>query len=251
MKRRRIYSQYHDRRKDGDRTTVLVPFDETLPPERRREVVLALSDLATRVATYIICRVIVDSQELLLDERLQTAHAILQRVTTTHLCNHKLTAEGLTLEFEGQQFQLHEEYKTMALTRTVYEHLAMFYFLYEHPKTEEERQQVWDDWQHDVQKIPYSQAWRYLFRNRDMARMYHHLSVHCHPVCEGLLQYQSQSDADEGDDCIPLHLSSCFLACLCCLFLRQMPQGDELVRQKFSRSELSPFFALARLPKEG
>lgn len=230
---------------------MLIPFDEKQTPERRMEVALELSDLVTRMATYVICHVIVAGHELLQDERLSTAHAILQRVTTTHLCNHKLTAEGLVLEYEGQQFQLHEEYKTMALTRTVYEHLAMFYFLYEHPKTEAERTQVWDDWQHDVQKIPYSQAWRYLFRNKDMARMYHLLSVHCHPVCEGLTQYQSQSDSDRGGDSIPLHLSSCFLACLCCLFLRQLPQGDELIRQQFSRREQALFLALSRLPKEG
>lgn len=215
------------------------------------EAALELSDLVTRIATYIICHIIVDGQEWLQDERLSTAHAILQRVTTTHLCNHKLTAEGLVMEVGGEQFQLHEAYKTMALTRTVYEHLAMFYFLYEHPKTEAERQQVWDDWRHDVQKIPYSQAWRYLFRNRDMAQLYHHLSVHCHPVCEGLTQYQSQSDANQGSECIPLHLSSCFLACLCCLLLRQLPQGDDLIKQKFGQREQALFLAMERLPKEG
>ena len=232
------------------KSLVLTPFDESVSPERRMEVALQLSDMVTRIATYIICHVIVAGQELLRDERLQTAHAILQRVTTTHMCNHKLTAEGLVYEVGGERFQLHEEYKTMALTRTVYEHLAMFYFLYEHPKSDEERQRVWDDWHHDVQKIPYSQAWRYLFRNRDMARMYHHLSVHCHPVCEGLVQYQNQSDTNEGGDSISLHLSSCFLACLCCLFLRQLPQGNELVGQQFSEREQALFLALSQLPKE-
>lgn len=229
---------------------MLAPFNERLEPARRKEVALQLSDLATRIATYIICHVIVNEPELLHNERLSTAHAILQRVTTTHMCNHKLTAEGLVYEVGEEQFQLYEEYKTMALTRTVYEHLAMFYFLFEHPKTDNERQKVWDDWQHDVQQIPYSQAWRYLFRNRDMARMYHHLSVHCHPVCEGLVQYQSQSDADQGGDSIPLHLSSCFLSSLCCLFLHLLPQGDEPLRQHFTPQEQALFFALARLPQD-
>lgn len=235
---------------NGDKTAVQAPFDDRVTTERRMKTALELSELATRIATYIICHVIVEEPGALNDERLSTAHAILQRVTTTHMANHKLTAEGLVLEYEGQQFCLHEAYKTMALTRTVYEHLAMFYFLYVYPKTAEEQRQVWDDWQHGVQKVSYSQAWRYLFRNKEMAQMYHHLSVHCHPVCEGLMQYQSQSDADQGGDCIPLHLSSCFLACLCRLFLRLLPEGDELVRQKFSRREQTLFFALSRLPKE-
>lgn len=245
VKRKRV--NYQERQTDTNGAEVLVPFDDKQSPERRMEVTLRLSDLVMRIATYVICRAIVDGETLLQDERLSTAHAILQRVTTTHMCNHKLTAEGIVCEVDGQQFQLHEAYKTMTLTRTVYEHLTMFYFLYEHPQTDDERRQMWDDWQHGVQKIPYSQAWRYLFRNREMAQMYHHLSVHCHPVCEGLTQFQSQSDTSQGDECVPLHLSSCFLASLCSMFVRQLPQGCLSVEQQFTRHELSQFDTLSQL----
>ena len=49
------------------------------------------SDLVMRVATQVICHTLVNCQDLFLQERFAVAHAILQRVMTTHLCNHKLT----------------------------------------------------------------------------------------------------------------------------------------------------------------
>jgi hypothetical protein len=270
------------------------------------------------MVTHVICHVIVDYQELLADERMSIAHAFLQRVSTTHLCNHKLTSEGLTLEYEGQSFQLNEAYKTMTLTRTVYEHLAMFYFLYEHPKTEEERNIVWNYWKinsrknqladkddnvldeeeqqevlkeietlreqilsaplekqclsrlaewtkpdsrphngsieffqengvMNVRKVPFAQAWKYLYKTEDMALMYRHLSIHCHPVYNGLVQYQIQPDSDEGDACIPLFLSSSFLAYLCRLFLKMIPQGDEMLSRVFSKDDRYKFKALSQL----
>jgi hypothetical protein len=240
--------------KKFEQNVVMAPFNEGLPPRERTRIAIELSDVMMKMATYIICHVIVEYEELLHhDERLSVAHGFLQRVTTTHMCNHKLTEEGLVYEVRGQRFQLHDEYKTMALTRTVYEHLAMFYFLYEHPRTAAERDVVWQSWQHDsmrnlvklvnveggqrVETVSYSQAWRYLFRSRDMAQLYHHLSKHCHPVYDGLRQYQFQSVSDQGDDGIPLHLSSCCLASLCRMFLRQLPQGEEVIQQHFSQEE--------------
>jgi hypothetical protein len=307
---------------------VMAPFDEDLPPQERMDVAVKLSELITRIATHIICYTLVDYQELLKDERLSIAHALLQRVTTTHLCNHKLTAEGLVLEYKGQSFQLHEEYKTMTLTRAVYEHLAMFYFLFEHPKTDEERTIVWKFWQinsmknlldssadddtsvdsddgddddgpspqekietlrseilsmplgqqcrhkldewtrvdsrptngsiefimndgkYDVRRVTYSQAWKFLFAsNDDMTLLYRHLSMHSHPVYTGLLQYQSQSGSDQGNDGIPLHISSSFLAYLCRLFLKLIPDGADIVSREFGDHDRRLFRVLAQLPK--
>lgn len=228
----------------------MAPFNEELTPQKRTEAAIELSELVIKIVTHVICHTIVDYQELLSDERLSVAHAFLQRVSTTHMCNHKLTTEGLVYHYQGQTFQLHEEYKTMALTRSVYEHLAMFYFLYEHPKTQEERDTAWKNWQEDIKDIAFNQAWKYLFKNKEMALLYRHLSMHCHPVYKGLLLYQSQSASDQGEDAIPLHLSSSFLAYLCQLFLKLVPQGSEMLQQDFSRRELFLFNALALLTKE-
>ena len=321
---------------------VAAPLNEELRPEERLESCLALSDLVVRMVTHVICHVIVDYEASLQEERLSVANAFLQRVTSTHLCNHKLTREGITFEYMGQAFDLHEEYKTMTLTRSVYEHLVMFYFLFAHPKSAEERSVVWNYWKinskknlleenvdrrcggtevrgHEnglkaerdeqqagsdeqrqaemeiealreeifatetgrickrrldewtrigkptqngciafyrengrleVRRVSYNQAWKYLFDKEGMTLLYRHLSMHCHPVYNGLLQYQTQAESDEGYDGMPLYLSCCFLTHLCKLFLRLIPGGNKMLRQAFSEQERYVFNTLSQLPDE-
>ncbi|MBQ2208977.1 MAG: hypothetical protein II404_03320 [Prevotella sp.] len=236
---------------------VKAPLSEGLTPQERSDKTAELSELVTKVATYVICRTLVDYGELLEDERTSIAHAFLQRVTSTHMCNHQLTAEGLVYQYQDKTFVLQEAYKTMTLTRSVYEHLVMFYFLFEHPRTEEEREEVWRYWKRTGQimlkeeegerKLTYSQAWKYLFENEDLSLLYRHLSMHCHPVYKGLQQYQNQSPSEEGDDWVPLYLSSCFVAYLCRLFLKQVPGGNTIAKEGFTRREQSVFNALSRV----
>ena len=307
------------KRKQFDWKIVLAPFNEELPAQKRTEVAIALSELTLKIATHIICHTIVEREELFKEERTAIAHAFLQRETSTHLCNHKLTTGGLVYHYNEQEFQLHEAFKTMTLTRSAYEHLAMFYFLFKHPKAEEERNVVWKYWQinskknllddradeeaaitaeqkqaqkeiqqlrleilgahlntnclkkldewtkpesrpvngcieffsnHgtlDVRRVTFSQAWKFLYNSEDMNLLYRHLSMHCHPVYNGLVQYQSQTLEDQGEDAIPLHLSSSFLAYMCKLFLQLIPQGGEMIEGAFSKEELSIFRALSVL----
>lgn len=321
-----------DNRNTDIQTTVTAPVSGKLPPQERMADCLRLSDLAIRMATHVICHTIVDYEERLAEERFSVASAFLQRVTSTHLCNHKLTKEGIVLRYKGEAFQLHEEFKTMTLTRSVYEHLVMFYFLYEHPATDEERRVVWNCWKinskknlmenisagagagggrqaqdeaqeiealrreifatrlgmeccqkldewtapdkptqngciaffrkaagadrhataaadYDVRRVSYNQAWRYIFgRNQgEMDMLYRHLSIHSHPIYDGLLQYQDQGQGDEGFDCVPLYLSACFLACLCRLFLRLLPQGMKMFDDDFTQEEIRLFNGLGRV----
>ena len=294
------------------------------------EETLKQSEIITNIATHIISHAIVDYEERLADERYSVASAFLQRVTSTHLCNSKLTKEGIVYKYKGQDFELHESYKTTTLTRSAYEHLVMFYFIYEYPSTEEASDVVWNYWKinskknmldylsgegshlekaraegymeieglrraifstrtgylcrekldewtapdkptqngiiiffrnHgrlDVRRVSYNQAWKYLFPHDDMADLYRHLSIHCHPIYNGLLQYQSQIEDDDDATAIPLFLSNCFLACLCRLFLNRMPQdatnekeaasltSDKLqpLKNEFSEEELQVFKTL-------
>ena len=303
---------------------VYAPVNDKLEPQKRLEACLWLSELITKMATHTICHTIVDYENLATEERMSVASAFLQRMTSTHLCNHKLTKEGIALRYQGETFQLHEEFKTVMLTRSVYEHLVMFYFLYEHPRTDEERKVVWDYWkinsmknlidldteergekkeergerreergmidvlrndifstrlgmecctkldewtapdkptqnsciaffrrqgQQDVRRVSYNQAWRFLFNKdqEDMNLLYRHLSIHAHPIYNGLLQYQDQSQKDEGYDGVPLYLSCCFLAYLCRLFLRLIPNGDKMFDQDFTNEERLIFRALAKV----
>ncbi len=220
-----------------------------LPPEKRMEAVVELSDLMMRIATHLICYTLVDYREELKEERLSVAHAFLQRVMTMHLCNHQMTREGLVYEYKGQTFELHEEYKTLTLTRSVYEHLAIFYLLFEQPQTDEERSLVWRNWKSGKRKeLPsYNQAWRYLFDDEDMATFYRELSMHCHPVYQGLLQYQQQAATAQGHDSLSIYFSCRFLACLCRLFMKQIPDGESIIAHEFTPRELSTFRTLSQM----
>lgn len=298
------------------------PLDASLTPQKRFESSLLLSELITKMATHVICHTLVDFEQRLSDERFSVASAFLQRATSTHLCNYKLTNEGIELRYQGEAFELHEEFKTMTLTRSVYEHLVMFYFLYIHPKTDEERRVVWNYWKinskknlldpddntakeeieslrrnifstligmecyakldewtdvskpaqngciaffckrngdaqsaQDVRHVSYNQAWRFLFRSKgtgqsknqeDMNLLYNHLSIHSHPIYNGLLQYQDQAMKDEGYDGVPLYLSTCFLAYLCRLFLRLLPNGSTMFNEDFSEQERHIFRTLSQ-----
>ena len=135
-----------------DTTLLSAPLNESLSPEKRMEMTLRLSKKVIDMVTYVICYTLVNHQDLLKNERVSVAHAFLQRSTSTHLCNHKLTTEGIVYDYKGQPFVLHEQYKTMTLTRSVYEHLAMFFYLYEMPKNAEERDIVWKYWQLNSKK---------------------------------------------------------------------------------------------------
>lgn len=238
--------------------TVKAPLKESLKPEERMEVTTQLSELTTRVATYVICHTLVDYMGLLKDERISIAHAFLQRVTSTHMCNHKLTAEGLVFRYQGEEIPLQEAYKTMTLTRTVYEHLVVFFFLFKYPLTGEESEMIWKHWKRTGQiglktkdgkreRVPYAQAWKYLFANEELSSLYRNMSLHCHPLYNGLKEYQYQSAEEEENGWVPLYLSSCFVAYLCRLFLKLIPHGDEVVKGGFSMREQAVFYALSNI----
>lgn len=298
----------------------MAPFNEELSAEERARIVGKTSELMLNIATHVICHTLVDHQDLLSDERLSVAHAFLQRATSTHLCNHKLTTEGLVFEYKGVPFELHEEFRTMTLTRSVYEFLVMFYFIFDHPKTEEQRDIVWNYWlinsrknlldsaargdrqalndqkrilseieqlrngiaktetgsrcwekldlwtkpsspgqggclqfiekdgRCDVRRVSYSQAWRFLYHDREMTLLYNYLSMHCHPVYDGLRQYLQQTDEENEQEVgYPLYFSCCFLAHLCRLFLKLIPDGETIVAREFSSQDQLLFQALSHI----
>ena len=73
--------------------------------------------------------------------------------------------------------------------------------------------------------------------------------MHCHPMYQGLVQYQNQDVADEGNAAVPLFFSSCFLAQLTRLFLKQVPDGWDMLRKEFTERELSTFKGLSQMCK--
>jgi hypothetical protein len=146
----------------------------------------------------------------------------------------------------------------MTLTRTVYEHLVVFFFLFKYPLTGEESEMIWKHWKRTGQiglktkdgkreRVPYAQAWKYLFANEELSSLYRNMSLHCHPLYNGLKEYQYQSAEEEENGWVPLYLSSCFVAYLCRLFLKLIPHGDEVVKGGFSMREQAVFYALSNI----
>ena len=122
------------------------PIKGNVSDSEKRKIVLDLSSFVIKIANKIIYYTLDNLQEFLYAERNKVAFAFLQRSTIFHICNHKLSLEGITTERHGKQCSLVDEYKTMPLTRSVYEHLAMFYYLFNYPDNSNQRDIVWKSW---------------------------------------------------------------------------------------------------------
>jgi hypothetical protein len=104
------------------------------------------------------------------------------------------------------------------------------------------------DGRSDVRRVTYSQAWRFLYHDKEMTLLYNYLSMHCHPVYDGLRQYLQQTDGENGHEVgYPLYFSCCFLAHLCRLFLKLIPDGEGMVAREFSGDDLYLFQKLSHV----
>lgn len=122
------------------------PMCGNLPDSEKRIIILDLSRIVTHVANQIIYYTLDHLAQSLKDEQNNVAYAFLQRATSFHISNHKLSFEGITTERHGKVCKLEDEYKTMPLTRSVYEHLAMFYYLFSYTNDKHQREIIWSSW---------------------------------------------------------------------------------------------------------
>ena len=122
------------------------PIEGNISDSVKRKIVLDLSFFVMKLANKIIYYTLDNLQESLNTESNKIAFAFMQRTAIFHICNHKLSLEGITTERHGKQCHLVDEFKTMPLTRSVYEHLAMFYYLFDFPDNSSQRDIVWKSW---------------------------------------------------------------------------------------------------------
>ena len=122
------------------------PIMGKLPDSEMRKIVLDLSSLVIKISNWIIYYTLHHLQESLKSEKNNVAFAFIQRATISHICNHKLSSEGITTERYGKQCSVVDEYKTMPLTRSVYEHLAMFYYLFGFSDNSHQQEVIWNSW---------------------------------------------------------------------------------------------------------
>lgn len=122
------------------------PLNEDIPYIDREKIAFELSGFVSSIASELICYISESPQYKELSEKENIAFAFLQRAAINHKCNHKLTREGICSERYGFQIPINDGYKTIPLTRSVYEHLAMFYYLFEYPESQEESKLIWNSW---------------------------------------------------------------------------------------------------------
>lgn len=122
------------------------PLNDEIPYIDRERIAFELSDFVFKIASELIYSVSDSPRLKEFSDKEKVAFAFLQRATINHKCNHKLTREGICSERDGFQIPIRDGYKAIPLTRSVYEHLAMFYYLFEYPESQEESKLIWDSW---------------------------------------------------------------------------------------------------------
>lgn len=122
------------------------PIYGNIPDSDKRMIVFDLSSFVMKISNQIIYYTLDNLEKSLRIEQNGVAFAFLQRAAIFHICNHKLSKEGITIERHKKQCTLVDEYKTMPLTRSVYEHLAMFYYLFFYSESSNQLDIIWKSW---------------------------------------------------------------------------------------------------------
>ena len=122
------------------------PMDETASEIERRKVVHELSLFTIRLSNTLIYYAISNLKEAFKLEENNVAFAILQRAAIYHISNHKLSTEGIWATYQECKMPIADEFKTMPLTRSVYEHLVMFYYLFNYTDDANQREIIWKSW---------------------------------------------------------------------------------------------------------
>lgn len=87
-----------------------------------------------------------------LEERDFVANSFLQRALSFHISNLKLTSEGINLLSGTKIYPINDNFKTIPLTRSVYELLVTFFCLFILNKSEEEQTIAFNCWKINSEK---------------------------------------------------------------------------------------------------
>ena len=129
---------------------VLAPLQDKLSLEDRLTVANICAQSTLSISMSLLQEVI--DRKTKFAESEMIAGSFLQKAMSDHLCNIKLTNEGLQIIQNGQMRHIIDNYKTIPYTRSLYELLCMFYFLFERPKSQEEKTIVMDCWKINSEK---------------------------------------------------------------------------------------------------
>ena len=122
------------------------PVQDVASDSLKNKIIFDLSSFVTKISNNIISYTLTYLKDSLSSEQNNVAFAMLQRATISHICNHKLSKEGISIRKGDKISTITDEYKTMPLSRSVYEYLVMFYYLFQYADNQDQREFLWNSW---------------------------------------------------------------------------------------------------------
>lgn len=122
------------------------PIQGDASDSMKNKIIFDLSSFVTKISNNIISYTLTHLKDSLSSEQNNVAFAMFQRATISHICNHKLSKEGISIRKGDKVFTITDEYKTMPLSRSVYEYLVMFYYLFQYADNQDQREFIWNSW---------------------------------------------------------------------------------------------------------
>lgn len=122
------------------------PILGEISDSEKNKIIFDLSSFVIRISNRIISYTQKHLNNILESEQNNVAFAFLQRAVISQICNHKLSCDRITIKNNNKYYALSDEYKTMPLTRSVYEHLAMFYYIFRYSDDSDQREIIWNSW---------------------------------------------------------------------------------------------------------
>ena len=122
------------------------PVQDVASDSLKNKIIFDLSSFVTKISNNIISYTLTYLKDSLSSEQNNVAFAMLQRATISHICNHKLSKEGISIRKGDKVYTITDEYKTMPLSRSVYEYLVMFYYLFQYADNQDQREFIWNSW---------------------------------------------------------------------------------------------------------
>ncbi len=122
------------------------PVQDVASDSLKNKIIFDLSSFVTKISNNIISYALTHLKDSLSSEQNNIAFAMFQRATISHICNHKLSKEGISIRKGDKISTITDEYKTMPLSRSVYEYLVMFYYLFQYADNQDQREFLWNSW---------------------------------------------------------------------------------------------------------
>ena len=111
------------------------PVQDVASDSLKNKIIFDLSSFVTKISNNIISYTLTYLKDSLSSEQNNVAFAMLLRATISHICNHKLSKEGISIRKGDKVYTITDEYKTMPLSR-----------LFQYADNQDQREFIWNSW---------------------------------------------------------------------------------------------------------